>query len=99
MSDDEGSLAPELPRVGYSCGACRTRESETWWKAPKGLASSVLCDNCGLSWRKYADLNVRPFREETIQKKAEKREGTPVNGNATKRARVSDQLRTSDAVR
>ena len=79
----------DLPRNVYSCGACRTRESETWWKAPKGLASNVLCDNCGISWRKYADLNVRPFREETISKKTEKREGTPMNGNSTKRARVS----------
>lgn len=88
LEDDEGSFVVEQPRGGYSCGACRTRESESWWKAPKGLATSVLCDNCGLSWRKYADLNVRPLREETASKKTEKREGTPVNGNNNKRARV-----------
>ena len=93
ISDDEGSFVTDVPRGGYSCGACRTRESEAWWKAPKGLPSSVLCDNCGISWRKYADLNVRPFREETISKKADKREGTPLSAPAGKRARVSCAIR------
>ena len=85
-----------------SCGACRTRESETWWKAPKGLPTSVLCDGCGQSWRKYADLNVRPIREDVPPppaaapppaakaKTAEnKREGTPLAAPSAKRAKVS----------
>ncbi|KAJ3528710.1 hypothetical protein NM688_g7960 [Phlebia brevispora] len=88
ISDDEGSIITEAPRGGYNCGACRTRESDTWWKAPKGLPSPVLCDNCGMSWRKYADLNVRPLREETLSKKSgEKREGTPLANSTNKRAR------------
>ena len=63
--DDEGSIVVETGRRGHpSCGACRTRESEAWWKAPKGLASALLCDNCGPSWRKYADLTVRPVRDD-----------------------------------
>ena len=66
--DDEGSVVTELKKNHNSCGACRTRETETWWKAPKGLATPVLCDNCGLGWRKYADLNVRPLREEQLPK-------------------------------
>lgn len=76
--EEEGSIVMEPPR-NVSCGACRTRESDVWWKAPKGLPTSVLCDNCGLSWRKYADLNVRPMREETLvkAKPGDKREGTP----------------------
>lgn len=91
ISDDEGSFVTETPRGGYSCGACRTRESDMWWKAPKGLASAVLCDNCGISWRKYADLNVRPLREEAVSKKTgEKREGTPLANSTNKRARVRD---------
>ncbi|THG98485.1 hypothetical protein EW026_g3722 [Hermanssonia centrifuga] len=69
-SDDEGSTISDVARANHSCGACRTRESDTWWKAPKGLATTVLCDNCGISWRKYADLNVRPLREETIAAKS-----------------------------
>ena len=89
--DDEGSIVTELKK-NQSCGACRTRESEVWWKAPKGLPTGVLCDNCGLSWRKYADLNVRPMREEVgpaAKAKAEnKREGTPLNGPSAKRAKV-----------
>lgn len=96
-SDDEGSVATEHMRTDNSCGACRTRESETWWKAPKALAlaTNVLCDNCGISWRKYADLNVRPFRDETISKvkPAEKREGTPLAAPNSKRPRVSSLYR------
>lgn len=87
--EEEGSIVMEPPR-NVSCGACRTRESDVWWKAPKGLPTSVLCDNCGLSWRKYADLNVRPMREEALSKAkpGDKREGTPLNGPQSKRAKV-----------
>ncbi|PSR72448.1 hypothetical protein PHLCEN_2v11662 [Hermanssonia centrifuga] len=90
-SDDEGSTISDVARANHSCGACRTRESDTWWKAPKGLATTVLCDNCGISWRKYADLNVRPLREETIAAKSkagDKREGTPLTAPNSKRPRA-----------
>lgn len=93
LSDDEGSTVRE-PSKGYnSCGACRTRESETWWRAPKGLSTEILCDTCGTNWRKYADLSVRPFREDatpTGKKGGEKREGTPLNGPNPKRLRTSN---------
>ncbi|OSD04730.1 hypothetical protein PYCCODRAFT_1433065 [Trametes coccinea BRFM310] len=97
--DDDTSIVMEPPR-NVICGACRTRESEVWWKAPKGLPSSVLCDNCGLSWRKYADLNVRPIREETVTKSkaGEKREGTPLNGNQAKRAKTASSQSTPPPV-
>jgi hypothetical protein len=92
LSDDE-SIADQSSDVDNICGACRTRESKTWWKAPKGLATDILCDTCGINWRKYADLNVRPSREESLlaakAKSAEKREGTPLAGPSMKRARVS----------
>lgn len=89
--DDEGSIVKELTRGNTSCGCCRTRESTVWWRAPKGLPTNVLCDNCGLSWRKYADLNVRPYREDAMAKNKleNKREGTPLSGPANKRAKVS----------
>lgn len=88
--DDEGSVVAEPMRTHNSCGACRTRESETWWKAPRGLATAVLCDNCGISWRKYADLNIRPMREDPMSKikPVEKREGTPLAQSTSKRPRV-----------
>lgn len=94
LSPDEGSIVKQLTKGNSSCGACRTRESETWWKAPKGLITNVLCDNCGIGWRKYADLNVRPVREETLAKSkpGDKREGTPLNGPITKRAKVGDVI-------
>lgn len=92
LSDDEGSIVAQ-PSKSPSCGACRTRESTTWWKAPKGLPTNILCDSCGTNWRKYADLNVRPVREESVpttkSKAIEKREGTPLAGPSSKRARVS----------
>lgn len=92
LADDEGSIISH-PSKTATCGACRTRDSRTWWKAPKGLSTSILCDTCGTNWRKYADLNVRPIREESLpataaKKVAEKREGTPLAGPVAKRARV-----------
>ncbi|EPQ56118.1 hypothetical protein GLOTRDRAFT_115511 [Gloeophyllum trabeum ATCC 11539] len=97
-SDDEGSVIAQPSKNAY-CGACRTRDSSTWWKAPKGLAtSSMLCDDCGLNWRKYADLHVRPLRDGSappakikppLAERIEKREGTPLNGPTAKRAKVS----------
>lgn len=91
-SDDEGSIVRELVKGQSSCGACRTRESEAWWRAPKGLPTDILCDACGTNWRKYADLSVRPLREDTLlpgKKVAEKREGTPMNGPSVKRLKTS----------
>ncbi|KAM5536579.1 hypothetical protein V8D89_009674 [Ganoderma adspersum] len=95
--DDEGSIVTELKKNHNSCGACRTRESEAWWKAPKGLPTNVLCDSCGLSWRKYADLNVRPLREEIIansKAKENKREGTPLSAPSAKRAKTASSQAT-----
>ena len=89
--DDDGSIDHRPTKVNPACGACRTRESKVWWKAPKGLSTNILCDNCGLNWRKYADLNVRPVRDESVFNKIkaiEKREGTPLGGPAAKRAKV-----------
>ncbi|KAG7445124.1 uncharacterized protein BT62DRAFT_898517 [Guyanagaster necrorhizus] len=91
-ADDESSIVTQ-PSKAPSCGACRTRESKAWWKAPKGLATNFLCDSCGQNWRKYADLNVRSVREESVPsmkaRSAEKREGTPLTGPVTKRPRLS----------
>ncbi|KAH7867753.1 PHD-zinc-finger like domain-containing protein [Lentinula edodes] len=64
LSDDESSIIVPPSKVP-SCGACRTRDSKIWWKAPKGLQSNVLCDSCGVNYRKYADLNMRPTRDES----------------------------------
>ena len=92
-SDSEGSIVRMPSKAHASCGACRTRDTKQWWKAPKGLATPVLCEACGISWRKYADLNhLRPIREEAAaakQGKAEKREGTPLAGSNSKRVKVS----------
>ena len=90
VSDDE-SVINVPTRHSVYCAACRSRESKAWWKAPKGPPTNVLCDSCGLNWRKYADLNARPItREEpSVQKKAvEKREGTPIAPPAAKRIKV-----------
>lgn len=102
--DDVKSIVdvpPSAPGVRHSnfCAACRTRDSKVWWKAPKGLSTAILCDTCGLNWRKYADLNARPTtREESAMnagangatkgRGADKREGTPLTGPVTKKAKV-----------
>lgn len=92
FSDDEGSIMLGLSKHNNSCGACRTRESENWWRAPKGLATDILCDTCGTNWRKYADLNFRTVREDAApssKKGSDKREGTPLNGPSAKRVKTS----------
>jgi len=88
-SDDESSVIAQ-PSKTPSCGACRSRESNVWWKSPKGLPTNILCDTCGTNWRKYADLNVRPVREEVLSssKTRDKREGTPLSAQNAKRPRV-----------
>ncbi|KAJ7251303.1 hypothetical protein C8J57DRAFT_1520648 [Mycena rebaudengoi] len=94
LADDEGSVISH-PSKTATCGACRTRDSRTWWKAPKGLSTSILCDACGTNWRKYTDQNVRPVREESLPtttklpKAVEKGEGTPLAGPVSKRAKTS----------
>lgn len=59
-----------------------------------------MCDACGTNWRKYADLVVRPLRDDSVApgkpKASEKREGTPLNGTSSKRSRTSSaQLSSS----
>ena len=81
--------------AAYStCAACRTRQSSVWWKAPKGLSSAVLCEDCGVHWRKYGDLNLQPPKVDNVPSikqripTTEKREGTPLAGPSAKRSRV-----------
>ncbi|KAG8739691.1 putative PHD type zinc finger protein with BAH domain-containing protein [Ceratobasidium sp. 428] len=77
-SDDEGSVygfGGDVPR--QVCGACRTKESNVWWKAPRGLPSEVMCDQCGISWRKYGDIRSGRIEEPKKSNGAEKRENTP----------------------
>ncbi|KAG6829064.1 hypothetical protein H0H92_005838 [Tricholoma furcatifolium] len=89
LSEKEGSIIGE-PSKPPTCAACRTRESQTWWKAPKGLSTTFMCNKCGLDWRKYADLVVRPLRDESVGKsRGEKREGTPLTAPSAKRSRTS----------
>jgi hypothetical protein len=89
--DFEGSIVKQ-PRSNVVCASCKTRESVQWWKAPKGLSSTILCNDCGISWRKYADFTKPVIREESVpatkSKAPEKREGTPLNGPSAKRSKV-----------
>ena len=93
--DDSGSIDLRPAKINPTCGACRTRDSKVWWKAPKGLSTNILCERCGPNWRRYADLNVRPVREESItstKRKAleDSRDCTPTNGAISKRVKVKD---------
>lgn len=94
-SDDEGSVIrfdqESAQPATIFCGSCRTRDSAVWWKAPKGMSSSVLCDVCGLNWRKYGDHGYSRINRDdplTAKRVVEKREGTPLAGASTKRQKV-----------
>ncbi|KAL9713425.1 putative PHD type zinc finger protein with BAH domain-containing protein [Leucoagaricus gongylophorus] len=102
LSDDETSIVAEPASKTPTCGACRTRDSPTWWKAPKGLSSSILCESCGAAWRKYADLNlVRQSRDESLSSNKtrlsanDKREGTPLSGPSSKRPKTSASVQST----
>ncbi|KAF8596772.1 hypothetical protein BDV93DRAFT_527878 [Ceratobasidium sp. AG-I] len=77
-SDEESSVygfGGDVPR--QVCGACRTKESAVWWKAPRGLPTEVMCDQCGISWRKYGDIRSGRIEETKKGNGQEKRENTP----------------------
>ncbi|KXN90670.1 SANT domain-containing protein 2 [Leucoagaricus sp. SymC.cos] len=101
LSDDESSIVAGPASRTPTCGACRTRDSPIWWKAPKGLSTSILCENCGTNWRKYADLNlVRQSRDESLTSNKtrsanDKREGTPLSGPSSKRAKTSASVQST----
>lgn len=88
--DDEGSVINgETEGNGKNsqfCSSCKTRDATVWWKGPKGLSSSVMCETCGIFWRKYGDIKGPSKPDEIAPKKAvavangnaEKREGTPL---------------------
>lgn len=97
-SDDEGSVyrfdRESAPPTNIFCGSCKTRDSSVWWKAPKGMTSAVLCDVCGLNWRKYGDhgTNRLLHRDDPIAPKrvpVEKREGTPLAAPPAKRLKTN----------
>jgi hypothetical protein len=62
--DDNTSIYQKNDRRVYNCAVCRTRESETWWKAPRNLSTNSMCDDCGIAWRKYAIKSVRGTEKE-----------------------------------
>lgn len=77
-SDDESSVygfGGDVPR--QVCGACRAKDSAVWWKAPRGLPTEVMCDQCGISWRKYGDIRSGRVEEAKKGNGADKRENTP----------------------
>lgn len=98
--DDEGSVVngqldhDPAAKATLFCGSCKTRDSAVWWKGPKGLSSSVMCEPCGIAWRKYGDVSGPPKVEPLPAKKllngtaGEKREGTPLVQPPLKKQKV-----------
>lgn len=62
--DDNISVYEGNDRRVYVCAVCRTRESESWWKAPRNLYTNSMCDECGVAWRKYAIRSVKGTERE-----------------------------------
>lgn len=50
----------------------------------------MLCDQCGMLWRKYADVKSSRVDEGVKGKVTEKREGAVVPGPVAKRIKVRD---------
>ncbi|CAG7847903.1 Lid2 complex component snt2 Short=Lid2C component snt2 [Serendipita indica DSM 11827] len=68
-SDDNTSIYQKGDRRVFTCAVCRTKDSETWWKAPRNLSTNSMCDECGTQWRKYAIKSVRTDKEREVAPK------------------------------
>ncbi|KAG8782439.1 putative PHD type zinc finger protein with BAH domain-containing protein [Serendipita sp. 397] len=77
-NDDNTSIYGRNDRRVFTCAVCRTKESESWWKAPRNLFTNSMCDECGILWRKYAIKSARNDREkEVVSSKVHSHYGTP----------------------
>ena len=100
ISDDNTSIYQKNDRRVYTCAVCRTRESESWWKAPRNLPTNSLCDDCGIQWRKYAIKSARGTdkEKEYLSRIQQHTTGTPDppstrSGAAGKQGQPSDKLK------
>jgi len=80
------SLSSASLSRGVSCGSCRKKDSQRWWKAPRGLdfATAVLCDACSMNWRKYADVKSSRTDDGIKVKGADKKDNTPLSAKRMK---------------
>jgi len=78
--NDHDSVYGSGQPLNKSCGACKTKASMRWWKPPRALdlTSPMLCDDCSMSWRKYADLKIGRTEDSAKAKSVAKREGSPL---------------------
>lgn len=58
-SDDEGSLynASVAASSRLQCAACSTRISNVWWKCPRTVQGTAMCESCGSNYRKYGVIS------------------------------------------
>jgi hypothetical protein len=58
-SDDEVSLY----NAGYAaankmqCATCSTRISGVWWRCPRTVHGTAMCESCGANYRKYGHIS------------------------------------------
>ncbi|KAG8835592.1 putative PHD type zinc finger protein with BAH domain-containing protein [Serendipita sp. 399] len=77
-NDDNTSIYGRSDRRVFTCAVCRTKESESWWRAPRNLFTSSMCDECGILWRKYAIKSARNDKDkEAAPSKAQSQYATP----------------------
>ena len=50
-NDDNTSIYQKGDRRVFTCAVCRTKDSETWRKAPRNLSTNSMCDDCGDTFR------------------------------------------------
>lgn len=58
-SEDEGSLynATFTAATRMQCAACSTRTSAVWWKCPRTVQGTAMCESCGSNYRKYGVIS------------------------------------------
>ncbi|KAJ9117562.1 hypothetical protein QFC22_004412 [Naganishia vaughanmartiniae] len=91
-SDAEGSIweADEMPRDAKpSCAICGNKKVESWYKAPRSQSGPYLCNWCGLSFRKYGVAIPYKGTLDDANKKADKREGTPLDPPTLKKLKIA----------
>jgi hypothetical protein len=58
-SDDEVSLynASYVSANKMQCAACSTKTSKAWWRCPRTVHGTAMCESCGANYRKYGVIS------------------------------------------
>ncbi|KAL1409778.1 putative PHD type zinc finger protein with BAH domain-containing protein [Vanrija albida] len=88
-TDDAVSLygAAYVSTNRMQCATCSTRMSNVWWRCPRSVQGTAMCEPCGSNYRKYGVITFTKAEDAKIIPKKEprgtKRKGDTASGAST----------------